>query len=590
MRVVHQLSQHIVKTGCWGWILTLWTVTVQAQVPVVAEVGEDSLRITITVSDLNEYLEGRPDWLATLPREEAYQRALDELITQALKRIDLFRSGLVNDPAFRQRVARIVTEELVIAYAKHRYEDRYLNEETIRREHQNMGRVVYYRQFVFPKPADASEAELDSIRAVVESVRQALATGTPFDHVAQEVIRSSIHGQITDYDVERYLTWNYAVVNPRANILFRLSPGSVRAFEEPGRFTVAQVTRIEKRPVPPLEQVREQIIEALNRWYAPSATEAFRREWIGLVDSTTLLWNLSALNRLVAWSNTSGFYQGAYRDTITHYLKHHEDALIVGDAHGSIRISDLPRIFEEVLTLRRSKNYTTRYIQDFLLEALRTDRLAKQAKALGYMSKVWRPDTPSPLLAMEMVRFYDQQHIESQIPEPTEEALLAFYQAHAESLFYQLSRVYTEIIVRPTREAIDSIRAEIQRGVPFEKTSHRRLLRAYERTREGKIITWNKRTEPPYFGELAFNLEVGEIAGPIEYQDAREGRRYALIRVTKRLEEKQLTFEEARDRVQKAFLEHHRERLAREEAARLRARYPVRVHQVVLLQMLNGVL
>lgn len=590
MRVVRQLSQRLVSIGCWGWILTLWTVTVQAQVPVVAEVGADSLRITITASDLNDFLEGRPDWLATLPREEAYKRALDELITQALKRIDLFQSGRVNDPAFRQRVARIVTEELVIAYARHRYEDRYLNEEAIRREHQNMGRVVYYRQFVFPKPADASEAELDSIRAVVEQVREALASGTPFDQVAQEVIRGSIPGQITGYGVERYLTWNYAVVNPRANILFRLSPGAVRAFEEPGRFTVAQVTRIEKRPVPPLEQVREQIIEALNRWYAPAATEAFRREWMGLVDSTTLRWNLSALNKLVAWSNTPGFYQGAYRDTIAQYLKRHGDALLVGDARGGIRISDLPRIFEEVLTLRRSKNYTTRYIQDFLLEALRTDRLAERARALGYMRKVWRPDTPSPLLAMEMVRFYDRQHIESRLPEPTEAALRAFYQAHAESLFYQLPRVYTEIIVRPTREAIDSIRAEILQGTPFEKASHRRLLRAYERTRDGKIITWNKRTEPPYFGELAFNLKAGEIAGPIEYQDVRDGRRYALIRVTKRLEEKQLTFEEARDRVEKAFLEHHRERLAREEAARLRERYPVRVHQVVLLQMLNGIL
>src|SRR5690606_11570131 len=177
---------------------------------------------------------------------------------------------------------------------------------------------------------------------------------------------------------------------------------------------------------------------------------------------------------------------------------------------------DLPHLFDTVLTLEKSGEHETDLIQEFLLEAVRTARLGERARAMGLEDEIWKPDTPSPVLAQDFLRFYNQKRIEDQIPEPTEAALRDFYEAHKDSLFYQLARVNTEIIVRPDKDEIEALWDKVQQGVPFAEVSHRRLIRSFERTRDGEIVS-RLRGEPPYLGEVAFGLEEGEVVGPVAY-------------------------------------------------------------------------
>ncbi len=547
---------------------------------VVALVAE---QIPITAADLSAYLAERPHLVATQPRAEAYRQALDALVTAALKRVDLFASGLAADSALLRQVHRIATEELVLAYARHRYEEAYLNEEAIGREHALMGRVVHARQLVLPRPAGASDAALDSLRAVVEGVQQALEAGTPFETLRLRYAA----GQTAPRTLR--ITWEMTARNPRAYHLFRLAPGDVRSFEEPHRFSVVQIERIERHDPPPMAEARPRIVEALQGRHAAAATRAYRQEWLALVDTLALRWNAAALDRLVAWANTPGFFEGRYTETVRAYLADHPDAVLLDDGRGALRLSDLPRLFDEVLTLRRSGGRTVAYMQDFLLEAVRTRRLAERARALGYWDRVWRPDTPSPILAGAFVRYYDEHVIAARLPHPTMADLQAFYQAHLDSLFYQPARVYTEIITRSRCAEVAALRDRILQGVPFEEASHRRLIRSYERTRSGQIVTRNSR-EPAYFGALAFGLAEGEVSEPVAYEDPREGPRCALVRVTRRLPEGPRPFDKIRDEVVDAFTAHHRQRLEREVAASLRARYPVTVYPQVLHALADGAL
>ena len=546
---------------------------------VVAEVG----RHTITFEELAAYeRDGLYPYLYQR-REEAFGHALQDLVTDELKRIDLFASGLARDGALGRELARNVTEELVVAYGEDQYERRYLNAETMRAEHEAMGRVVHHRQIVLRKPPDASDAVLDSLRATVRRIQQHLEDGTPFEALLHHYV---LNGMVPRQEgrVET-ITWKQTTGSPRAYILFHLSPGEVRSFEGPATFSVAQVERVEHVPVPPLDEVRDAIVEALQSRHAARETAAFQKEWRALVDTTALTWNPATLEQVVAWANTRGFFEGDYRTTIARYLARHDDHEILADGRGELRLSDLPRLFDEVQTLRSSGGHDTEFIQDFLLEAVRNERLAARARELGLYDRIWQADTPSPVLARAFVRYYDQKHIEAQIPAPTETALRTFYETHADSLFYQLARVSTEIIVRSDANEIEALWQKVQQGAPFEEVSTRRLIRTYERTRDGEIVTRNTR-EPAYLGHTAFGLQAGEVAGPVAYEDAKEGRLYAIVRATRRLEERQLAFDEARDRVAEAFAEHHRARLKAEVAADLRARYPVTIHRDVLDRVL----
>src|SRR5690606_23694352 len=121
----------------------------------------------------------------------------------------------------------------------------------------------------------------------------------------------------------------------------------------------------------------------------------------------------------------------------------------------------------------------------------------------------------------------------------------------------------------------------------FAEVSHRRLIRSFERTRDGEIVS-RLRGEPPYLGEVAFGLEEGEVVGPVAYDDAKQGPLYAIVRATGRLEERQLAFDEVRDRVAKTFVDYHRKRITADVAADLRARYPVVIHRDVLNQVMKA--
>ena len=379
----------------------------------------------------------------------------------------------------------------------------------------------------------------------------------------------------------RTVTWQQTVSTPRAFILFRMEPGDVQSFEGPLTFSIVRVERIDRTPAPPLEEVREEIVSALHRWHSEPATRAFRNEWMSLVDTLALEWNSPGLDHVLSWSNTPGFYEGSYRSVIDDYLAAHDDLLVLTDGRGEVRLSDLPRIIAEVLTLESSGNHTRKVIKDYLLEAVRTERLADRARAAGLMAEIWRADTPSPVLARGFVHFYNERFVEDQIPAPTEERLRDFYQEFDDSLFYQLERVNTEIIVRSDSAEIAEIWRQLQDGAEFSEVSHRRLIRSFQRTPDGTITTLFN-PEPPYLGEVAFGMGEGEIAGPVSYMDQRNGQRFAVIRATRRFEERQLSFDEVRDRVEEEFLDHHRSRLAEEVAERLRQRYPVKVHPDVL--------
>lgn len=551
-------------------------VRAQSSGRVVAEVAGH----TITFDELAAYHANGLYPFLYPNRAEAFEQALQDLVTDELKRIDLFASGLAGDSALYRQLARNVTEELVLVYGQEQYERQYLNEKTIRDEQEAMGRVVHYRQIILQKPTEAPPVVLDTLRAIVTRMQEQVERGVSMETVLSNyrasgaAFRAAVSGDV--------LEWKETVNNPRAYIIFNLAPGEVRSFEVPNSFSVAKVERVEHIPVPPLDEVRDQIVEALQARHAARQTLAFRNEWFALIDTTALQWNQSALDQVVAWANTPNFFEQDYRAVVSRYLAEHDDDWILDDGRGRVRLSDLPRLFDEVQIVNRSGGHKTMFIQEFLMEAVRNERLAARAREMGCFERIWQADTPSPVLAHAFVRYYDQKRIEDRIPEPTEAALRAFYQAYDDSLFYQLARVSTEIIVRSDESEIEELWQKVQQGVPFAEVSDRRLIRTYERTRDGEIVTRNVVHEPAYLGDTAFKLQVGEVAGPIAYDDAKEGRLYAIVRATHRLEERQLTFDEARDRVAEAFIEHHRARLKAEVAAELRARYPVVIRREVL--------
>ena len=571
--------------------LALGLLTVLAAVPGLSQpVARQTVVATVdgelgvTVADLQARAE-RAFYRGVLQRPARYSAALQEATLDRLKGLDFFRLGYDEDPGFVRYLGPRFTEELLVAYYERQYETPYLNEESIRDQYEAMGNVVFYRQIVLRKPPGADASVLEAIRGTVDEIRRQLNAGVPVEDLVSRY--SEDEPSVLRGGLMPPVTWDQSTGSALNAVVFQLEPGEVVSLETSNSFIVAVGDHIEERALPEFASVYDQIVESLRGRYAEQANEAYYEERQALVDSASVQWNRDALAQIVEWSRTPGFFERDYPQLIRENLAANGDAVVFTDSVGELHMSDLTRLLGEVLRVSGAGDRSEEFVQDFLLEAVRADRMVALAEDLGLRDELLQPDTPSPIVASGFAGYYDQRLIEAKIPDTTEAALRSFYQAHDDSLFYQLATVYTEVIVRADEGEIETLWEQSQEGVPFDELSHRRQIRSFERTRDGAIVT-RFNSEPPYLGEAAFGLEPGDVAGPFSYVDSTQGRLHAIVHVTRRLDERQLNFEEVRDRVAEAFIEHHRARLEREVEADLRNRYTVTVDERAMNVLMNG--
>jgi len=563
------------------WVLIVPISPSHAQQRVVATVGEDG---QVTIGDLNQYLQERLDILYSQPRRDALYTALDHVVGQRLKQIDFFNRGYQTNTSFRESVERSLTEELVLAYGRDRYENRYLNEDRIREEHQLMGRRVQYSELTVQKSESFSAEQLRRLRQEIATAVEQIQEGVSIQD-AEQYLRNQVPGAVINRREGR-LTWEETVESPRALLILRTPVNEVRSFETTTALSIVRIDGYDPRQSKSLEEAREEIVDALHGWYAQAATSAFREEWMSVIDEKSLEWNDRSVDQIIAWLNTPGFIGGGYRTTIRQHVQQNGDGTIVTDGMTSLRLSDLPRIFDRVLIPSEGGRYNQEVVREFVLEAIRTEEIASRAREIGLERDVLSPHTSSRPLALAMVRFYNEKHITPRIPDPTSARLTEFYEKHVDSLFYQLRGANIHIIERNTADEIDAVWNEIQRGVRFESASSRRLNRVYRRTHEGAIVS-NLRSEPAYFADIAFDLEEGEIAGPLAFQTAEGETRYAIIKGVAQYEDRRLRFDEVVDRVREEYLKQERERVEAEVRSELEEKYGVNVHSDVLDSFIN---
>ena len=547
---------------------------------VVATVDGD---LDVTIGDLNERMP-RLLYSGVIDPTKRYQAALNEAVIERLKGLDFFRLGYQDDPAFMAAHGLRVTEEILVAYYEQTYEQAYLNDAALRREHERMGRVVQVRQIVRDVPDDATAETVQRIRETVGTIRRQLDEGVPAEDLVARYSQNEASAQAGG--LSGPITWEQSTQSAIGAAAFGLDPGDAVSLETRDAFVVLVGDRVGRVELPPFEAVRDRLVTVQKGRYADQSNEAYYAERQGMVDSVSVRWNADLLAQVVDWSTTPGFFEGGYDDVIDGYLASRGDAVLFTDSAGELRLSELPRLIREVLVLSGDTDGDVELVQDYLLEAVRADRMARLGGEIGLGERLLRPGSPSPILADVFRIYYDQRQIEDRIPDPTEAALRAFYEAHADSLFYQLETVYTEVIEREDKEEIDRVWARVQDGAPFSEVSNRRLVRSFERSRDGEVVTRNLR-EPPYMGAAAIGLSPGETTGPVAYETP-QGPRYGIALVTRRLNERPLRYDEVRDRVEEAFAEHHRARLAAEVEAELRRRYEVEVDDALWARVLDA--
>jgi parvulin-like peptidyl-prolyl isomerase len=453
-------------------------------------------------------------------RAEAYKKGLDDMVVRRLKVIDFFTLGLNQNTELLQSIKRTINEELVTQYFRTQFYGKYVNDESMQEAYKQMGREVIYRQIVLARPKNASQKSRDSLKTAANNIRTKIENGADFAELAK---RSS-------HDAESArrgglmppIDWKTSLSNIYDYAIFDLVVGTVRVFEKNQSIYVVKVVKINRRDVQPFEKVRDEIAKTLDERYMDYSLQEFDSTKNKLVDGKTLKWNGRAIQQLVTWSSIPDFYQREYSDTLQYAISQGRNFLILSHSRGKVDLKEYLRLLDNVLILGNSSSLKEDDLKRFILEAVRTNLIVEKANALNLGKDILNPRTTNPVIENEIVRMYNRQIIEAQIPQATEEALRQFYQANRDSLFYQLAKVNIYAVIAPDQKTIDELKLKLDQNVPFEKLAGRVLVKTFIRDRDGAIRSYLS-LEKPFLGKAAFQLKLYETAGPIEYNDPEHG-------------------------------------------------------------------
>ena len=544
-------------------------------------------KYAISFADVQQYLyDAHLVYKYRKNRAKAYERAVDEKIVNQLKLVDFFALGLDKNAELLQGVKREISEELAVRYYETQFFERYVNEDSMRSAYRELGKEVVYQQIVIAKPTSPSQKDLEFLRSRARSVQDTIRNGADFAEVARAY--PPPEGSSRPGEFLPPLTWKMSLLSDFHYTVFHLATGVVHIFESKESISVVKIAGVRRTDVPPYENVKEEIRQALNQKYSDISLREFERTKKNLVDEKTLTWNPKALQQLERWSSVPGFYETGYADTLRNAISRGRNLVIVRYAKRKVDLSEYLRLLNEVLLWGKVSPITQDNIKKYVVEALRTDVLVKRAKALNLEKDIFNAQTKNPVLRNDILRLYDLHEIEARIPAATDEALRDFYKAHKDSLFYQLAKVNLYAVIDSSGKAVEEAKRKLEQNVPFEKLAPEIFVKTYVRGRDGTLDTFLE-DEPPYFGGVAFTLKLQETAGPLEYVDTMKGRQYALIKCVAIREEKQLSYEEVGTTIPGVFKKYHRDEIARATQDHLKKKYTVTVYTDVLNRELAAV-
>ncbi len=550
---------------------------------IIARIGSTS---PITFGELMNYTtDHRYDILYRSNKGEGVKRALDELVLIRRKVIDFFNLRLYENTALLQQIKRSINEELTIQYYRKEYLGKYVNEKSIRKTYLEMGKQVGYWQLRFPKPQAAPKRTIDSLKALAIHIKARLDRGEEFAALArqycpdQESLRSA--------DSIRLATWSSSMSDNASRVIFGLPAGTVRVLQDQGSLRVIKVAGVHEQPMPPLEAARGAIVRSLQQRYYDRSLQEFEAAKKALVNEKRLTWNQKGLDQLVAWANIPGFFQTLFRDTLNAAIARGRNIRVLRYPGGSVDLKEYLRLLENVLVPEASYSYQEKDIKNFILEAVRSEILARKAASLNLEKDIFNPSTTNADMRADIARLYDEQMIEARIPPATQAALQQFYNENRDSLYYQLAKVNIFAIIDTSRQAIEELRHRLSENVPFEKLRGEYFVKAFIRDRSGKIKSYFS-TEKPFLGEAAFKLRLNEIAGPIEYVDPEKGTQFALIKCVERREERQLYYPDVEKTIANDFAEYSRKRIAEENRELLQKKYPVTIFRDIAKKDLSA--
>ena len=320
---------------------------------------------SLTVNELQQYIK---DWLYYKKFEnksDVYINALNDMITNQLKRIDFFEEGLNKNEKLIQNINRIINEELVTEYFETQYIGKYANEENAKKIYKIMDKEVVYQVIELSKPENASQIQLDSLQGKALAIKSEIDSGKDFSSLVKEYSQNK--NSLLNNGFMPPVGWKQSLSDPIGEIIFQLNKNDIRVLNSDNSFMIVKISDINKIPVEPFDSVKNKIIIDLKNIMSDVSLEEFVKDKKELIGENNLKWNEAALKQIVHWSRIPDFYKGQYKETFKNAIENGGNKIILTYNNGTVDYKELLRLLDNILIMKSSERTKENHVKEWNL-------------------------------------------------------------------------------------------------------------------------------------------------------------------------------------------------------------------------------
>jgi peptidyl-prolyl cis-trans isomerase C len=499
---------------------------------VVAEVGDRK----ITVEELEEQYQ-RASRLIIKGRSELDRRrdALDALIRDQVVILGAYKEGLdkevENDTAFQKQKDQILLNEL---YKKEILAKSEVSESEMKSYYEKLKEEVHAWHILVETKAQA------------DSVYQQLKEGADFGELAKEKsIDPSAQNNAGDLG---FFGWGKMVPEFQEEV-FKLKEGEI---SKPVKTNYGWhiIKLIERKEVeqPPFEEAKDMIRSKLQR----DKTEKRVKEYFDeLKKKVNFELNDQALDLLMSKKtetppDTLGLRRMGDQLDLEKFTDEEKNMVLFTYKGGQVTVGEFVEQFNSMPPMYRPKLDEKEKIGEIAFQSIVRDLLVEIARDQKLENSEDFKESWLNSVEQEMIKRMRGEVILKGVG-ITDEEIKNYYDTHRDRYEKPAEVQVKEILVKTEEEATDILN-QLKRGANFEKLAEEKTIRTYVKNKGGDLGSF-PRTRYPELFDAAFQMEKGELKGPIKINDRQFGESYAVIKLIEKKQAEKTPLDEIKDQV-----------------------------------------
>ncbi len=543
--------------------------------PIVAQIGRNEV---ITLKEFKDaFSKGKSNRVLSSYKLSDLQRYLDQMIDQRIKVMAAYEKGLDKD-YFVNRKVRPVRDHFLL---KRLYEieiiDPVIKESDIRDFYNHTGKEVEVRAILFRVPFRAKPEVEKKVKARADSVLKLIRAGEDFSALARKYSDDKESAEKGGF--LGALLWTRAN-DPLLRTAFSLKVGQLSDVIKSRRgYTIMKVEGIRKRKREPYEKARRKISEELRK----EKRKILRRRANEYIDNVMkenqVQWHddeiAALLNRLKSVKDP---WKNVVQDSINNFSPEEKQKVLVQYKDGKISVQDFQEKLSSFPSYGRVPINDKKRTKELIKQWLITTLLVKKALSKGLDKDPVVVNAVKKAQGKEMVNLLVNRDIVGEVA-VTDADLKQYYEENKNKYVEQEKVNVQEILVKDKNLANKIVKLA-KAGKDFGKLAKKYTERPGFKKKKG-VLGYFRRGRWGIIGEKAFELKVGEIAGPIVMPWG-SSQRYSIIKLLGKKPPKQKPFNAVEKQVRHDFINDVRKKREADWLSKKRKELGVKIYTKVL--------